>query len=104
MDSYVVDASGFLGKADKVLVPAGEPELLEILHDAVRKSIPVTISGGRTGLTGGSVAQGGWIISLEKFQRLEISTDCGLRRVPRHLALSKMSAAAEAARRLRETG
>ncbi|HEX6450694.1 MAG TPA: hypothetical protein VF060_14680 [Trebonia sp.] len=37
-------------------------------------------------------------------ERLEISTDCGLRRVPRHLALSKMSAAAEAARRLRETG
>jgi 5-methyltetrahydropteroyltriglutamate--homocysteine methyltransferase len=37
-------------------------------------------------------------------ERLEISTDCGLRRVPRNLALSKMSAAAEAARRLRETG
>jgi 5-methyltetrahydropteroyltriglutamate--homocysteine methyltransferase len=37
-------------------------------------------------------------------ERLEISTDCGLRRVPRNLAVSKMSAAAEAARRLRETG
>ncbi len=37
-------------------------------------------------------------------ERLEISTDCGLRRVPRYLAVSKMSAAAEAARRLRETG
>ncbi len=37
-------------------------------------------------------------------ERLEISTDCGLRRVPRSLAISKMSAAAEAARRLRETG
>ena len=36
--------------------------------------------------------------------KLEISTDCGLRRVPRHLAMSKMSAAAEAARRLRQTG
>ena len=37
-------------------------------------------------------------------ERLEISTDCGLRRVPRYLAVSKMSAAAEAARRLRQTG
>src|SRR5215470_10382292 len=37
-------------------------------------------------------------------ERLEISTDCGLRRVPRPLAISKMSAAAEAARRLRQTG
>jgi 5-methyltetrahydropteroyltriglutamate--homocysteine methyltransferase len=37
-------------------------------------------------------------------EHLEISTDCGLRRVPRYLAISKMSAAAEAARRLRESG
>jgi len=37
-------------------------------------------------------------------ERLEISTDCGLRRVPRYLAISKMSAAAEAAHLLRETG
>jgi len=37
-------------------------------------------------------------------ERLEISTDCGLRRVPRNLAVSKMTAAAQAARRIRETG
>jgi FAD/FMN-containing dehydrogenase len=72
MDSYLVDASGFRGQADKVLVPAGEPELIDIVSDAARESIPITISGGRTGLTGGSVAQGGWVVSLEKFQRLEI--------------------------------
>jgi 5-methyltetrahydropteroyltriglutamate--homocysteine methyltransferase len=36
--------------------------------------------------------------------KLEISTDCGLRRVPRYLAISKLSAAAAAARRLRQTG
>ena len=72
MDSYLVDASGFQGNAEKVLVPADEPELIEILADARGESIPVTISGGRTGLTGGSVAQGGWVVSLEKFRRLEI--------------------------------
>ena len=72
MDSYLVDASSFRGQADKVLVPAGEPELIEIVREAARESIPMTISGGRTGLTGGSVAQGGWVVSLEKFQRLEI--------------------------------
>jgi FAD/FMN-containing dehydrogenase len=72
MDSYLVDASGFRGAADKVLVPGGEPELLDILRDAVRESIPVTVSGGRTGLTGGSVAQSGWVVSLEKFKRLDI--------------------------------
>ncbi len=72
MDSYLVDASGFRGTAEKVLVPAGEPELIEIVREAARESIPITLSGGRTGLTGGSVAQGGWVVSLEKFQRLEI--------------------------------
>ncbi|MQA13102.1 MAG: hypothetical protein GEV09_02745 [Pseudonocardiaceae bacterium] len=37
-------------------------------------------------------------------ERLEISTDCGLRRVPRNLALQKMSAASEAARKVRADG
>lgn len=37
-------------------------------------------------------------------ERLEISTDCGLRRVPRNLALAKMTAAAEAARKVRSDG
>jgi len=37
-------------------------------------------------------------------ERLEISTDCSLRRVPRYLAISKMSTAADAARRLRASG
>jgi FAD/FMN-containing dehydrogenase len=72
MESYLVDASGFRGHAERLFVPANEPELTEIVTSASRDSIPVTLSGGRTGLTGGSVAQGGWIVSLEKFQRLEI--------------------------------
>lgn len=72
MNSYLEDASGFKGHAEKVLVPPTESELLEILRNATRDNIPVTISGAGTGITGGRVAQGGWVISLEKFQRLEI--------------------------------
>jgi 5-methyltetrahydropteroyltriglutamate--homocysteine methyltransferase len=37
-------------------------------------------------------------------ERLEVSTDCGLRRVPRGLAKRKMAAASEAARKLRTDG
>jgi 5-methyltetrahydropteroyltriglutamate--homocysteine methyltransferase len=37
-------------------------------------------------------------------ERLEISSDCGFRHVPRNLTLRKYQAASEAARRLRETG
>jgi len=47
--------------------------LVDILRNASSERIPVTISGARTGLTGGGVPQGGWAVSIEKFQRLEIS-------------------------------
>ncbi len=64
----IEDASGFRGEAERVVTPATEAELLEIIGARV----PVTISGARTGLTGGCVPQGGWAVSLEKFRRLEI--------------------------------
>lgn len=72
MNSYLEDASGFKGQAEKVWVPSSEAELLGILGEASRNKIPVTISGAGTGVTGGRVAQGGWVVSMEKFQRLEI--------------------------------
>jgi FAD/FMN-containing dehydrogenase len=64
----IEDASGFHGEAERVVTPASEAELLEIIAEQV----PITIVGSRTGLTGGCVPQGGWAISLEKFRRLEI--------------------------------
>jgi len=69
---YLEDASGYTGHADQILVPANETDLLGILHNASRDHVPVTISGAGTGVTGGRVAQGGWVISLERFRRLEI--------------------------------
>jgi FAD/FMN-containing dehydrogenase len=72
MNSYLEDASGFKGQADKVLVPASESELLEIVREASLNKMPVTISGAGTGVTGGRVAQSGWVISMEKFQRVEM--------------------------------
>jgi FAD/FMN-containing dehydrogenase len=73
VEAYLIDASGFQGQADRVVVPSSEAELAGVLRDANRERVPVTISGAGTGLTGGRVAQGGWVISLEKFQRIEIS-------------------------------
>jgi len=37
-----------------------------------RRGLPVTLSGAGTGVTGGRVPQGGMIVSLERFRRLEI--------------------------------
>jgi len=68
------DASGFKGEADRLISPASEAGLLEVIGAASQGAVPLTIAGSRTGLTGGSVPQGGWMISMEKFQRLDVST------------------------------
>jgi FAD/FMN-containing dehydrogenase len=68
----LVDASGFQGHADRVFAPAGEQELVEILSNATRDRVPATISGAKTGLTGGGIPQGGWSVSMERFRRLKI--------------------------------
>ncbi len=70
--AYLEDASGFRGQADQVFVPATEAAVLEVLRRASDAQIPVTVAGAGTGLTGGRVPQGGWVLSLEKFNRIEI--------------------------------
>ena len=70
--TYVIDASGYSGWADKVLLPETEQEVAEILKAANDTNTPITLSGAGYGLTGGRVAEGGWVMSLERFRRLEI--------------------------------
>lgn len=72
MESYLVDASGLRGHAERLVIPVDEDELIGLVRDASRLGVSLTVSGGGTGVTGGRVAQGGWVVSLEKFQRLEI--------------------------------
>ena len=66
------DASGFTGWAERLIAPANEAELLEVLREAVATGTPVTVVGSGSGLTGSSVPQGGWQISMERFRKLEI--------------------------------
>jgi FAD/FMN-containing dehydrogenase len=75
MDSfYLTDASGFTGWAERLIVPQSEAQVMEVLQDAVRTGTPITIAGAGTGLTGSRVPQGGWVISLEHFRKLEIES------------------------------
>lgn len=69
---YLEDASGMKGHADEIRAPRDEAELRETLAEAARSKATVTIAGGGSGLTGGRVPQGGWLISMEKFRRLEV--------------------------------
>jgi len=70
--AYLEDASGFRGYAERVIVPTGESGIVAALRQAAAERIPVTIAGAGTGLTGARVPLGGWVLSLEKFTRLEI--------------------------------
>ncbi len=44
---------------------------MQIVRDAAAAQVPLTISGAGTGLTGGRVAQGGWVVSLDRLNRIE---------------------------------
>ncbi len=68
----VEDASGFRGQADEFVTPASEADAIAFLQRASKSATPVTISGAGTGVTGGRVPQGGALLSLEKFNSLEI--------------------------------
>ena len=67
-EAYLEDASGFRGHADRVIIAHDEREVI----DTLRQTVPITMAGAGTGLTGGRVAQGGSVLSLEKLNRLDI--------------------------------
>src|ERR1700744_5026271 len=68
----ITDASYYPGAADQMFSPGDEAELLAILARASRDRIPVTFMGALTGVTGAAVPQGGWAISLARFNTMLI--------------------------------
>src|SRR6185312_3779660 len=71
---YLVDASGYRGSAERVVLPASEAEVVEILRAASANRTPLTIAGAGTGLTGGRVPHGGWLLCLERLTSIAVST------------------------------
>lgn len=69
--SYFEDCSGLLGgHADRVIVPESELEARDIMLEASTKKIPVTISGGGTGVTGARIPFGGWVIATDNLNKI----------------------------------
>jgi FAD/FMN-containing dehydrogenase len=93
---YLTDASGYAGFADQVHVPFDEAGVLAVLAAANEKLVPVTVAGAGSGLTGARVPQGGWVLSLEKFRKLEI--DKGSARVGAAVTLLEIREAAAPSR------
>jgi FAD/FMN-containing dehydrogenase len=78
---YLEDASGLRGNAEKAFAPATTAEVRQIVAAAVESKTPLTIVGARTGLTGASVPEGGWIMSMSRFRSLDIQNGrarCGV--------------------------
>lgn len=71
---YLIDASGYTGTAERILIPEDEAEVSQMLREATVSSTAVTISGAGTGVTGGRVPHGGWVMSLERLNQIKIET------------------------------
>lgn len=71
IQNYLTDASNMPGgHADKLFVPETADEIVEILREANAAKIPVTVSGARTGTVGGAIPFGGFVVSLERLNKI----------------------------------
>jgi FAD/FMN-containing dehydrogenase len=65
---------------------------VDAVKAAAAASVPIAIAGSGTGLTGGRVPRGGWIISTERFVKIEIGS--GVARVGAGVSLADLHTAA----------
>lgn len=86
------DASGYKGEASGLEKPSTPEEVSSVLRNATITGTPVTVLGAGSGVTGGSVPDGGIVLSLERLRRLDIRE--GEVRVGAGLLLSELQAGA----------
>src|SRR6185369_12800090 len=72
IESFLTDASFIRdGHADRVFLPESIEDVSEILSEANRNRIPVTVSGAGTGTVGGRVAFGGIVLATDKLNHIK---------------------------------
>ncbi|MGB7207177.1 MAG: FAD-binding oxidoreductase [Pyrinomonadaceae bacterium] len=72
LQNYLTDASNMQGgHAEKLFIPESADDIGAILLDANTRNVPVTISGARTGTVGGAIPFGGFVVSLEKLNKIK---------------------------------
>jgi len=54
------------------VIPGDEAGVSAVLQQASAAGIPVTVAAAGTGITGGRVPFGGWVVSVEKLNRLDV--------------------------------
>ena len=76
LEGYLTDASNIRGHADGLLRPTSAVEVAEIMRHCQENGIPLTVAAGRSSTTAGPVPFGGWVMSLERLDRvIEIGRD-----------------------------
>lgn len=74
--NYLADAANYKGQCEKIFLPECEEEIIDIIKQANVDKTLITISGNRTGLTGAAVPEGGYVLSIEKLNKiLEINVE-----------------------------
>jgi D-lactate dehydrogenase (cytochrome) len=72
LQNYLIDASNLQGGyAQKLFIPETAAEIAEIIKQANETKTRVSISGARSGIVGGAVPFGGYVVSLEKFNQIK---------------------------------
>jgi D-lactate dehydrogenase (cytochrome) len=77
IENYLTDAS-FLpgGHAEGLFVPDSIDDISAVLLDASKTGTAVTVAGSRTGTVGGAIPFGGFVLSMERMNRIR-SVDKG---------------------------
>ncbi len=97
LQNYLTDASNMQGgHASKLFIPESADEVAEILREANESKTPVTISGARTGTVGGAIPFGGIVVSLERFNQINIDKDSRIATVGAGVILADLQKAVEA--------
>ena len=72
IQNYLTDSSNMPGgNAERLFIPESADEIAAILKDANEQGIAVTISGARTGTVGGAIPFGGYVVSLERLNKIK---------------------------------
>lgn len=72
LQNYLTDASNMPGgHAERLFVVETADEVADVLREANEAGASVTISGARTGTVGGAVPFGGYVISLERLNKIK---------------------------------
>jgi D-lactate dehydrogenase (cytochrome) len=75
IDTFLSDESKIITgnplNVDKVFYPKTTEEVASIFKTASEQKIKVTVSGAGTGLTGGRVSYGGWIIATDQLREVK---------------------------------